>query len=63
MTVLSFSYGIIIDRAINAPVRGTNVLDGLNTMEKCYVKEQMEMMCKLASNYTSKIGIIPIASK
>ena len=41
MTVLSSSYGIIMDRAINAPVHGTNVVDGINTTDKCYVKEQM----------------------
>ena len=33
MTVLSSSYGIIIDRAINAPVYGNNVVDGLNATE------------------------------
>ena len=63
MTVLSSSYGIIMDRAINAPVHGTNFVNGINTTDKCYVKEQMELMCKLAGNYTSKIGIIPSASK
>ena len=31
MTVLSSSYGVIMDRAINAPVHGKNVVDGLNT--------------------------------
>ena len=63
MTVLSSSYGIIMDHSINAPVHGTNVLDGRNTTDIRYLKEQMELMCKLASNDTSKIGIIPSASK
>ena len=33
MTVLSSSYGIIIDRAINAPGHGNNFVDGLNATE------------------------------
>ena len=33
MTMLSSSYGIIIDRAINAPVHGNNVVDGINATE------------------------------
>ena len=34
MTVLSSSYDIIMDRAINVPGHGNNVVDGLNTTEK-----------------------------
>ena len=34
MAVLSSSYGIILDRAINSPGHGNNVVDGLNTTEK-----------------------------
>ena len=33
MTVLSSSYGIIMDRAINAPGHEKNVVDGLNATE------------------------------
>ena len=35
MTVLSSSYGIIMEREINAPGYGKIVVDGLNVMEKC----------------------------
>ena len=38
MIVLSSSYGIIIDSAINAPVYGNNVVDGLNETYKRCVK-------------------------
>ena len=38
MTVLSSSYGIIMDRAINAPGHGNNVVDGLNSKVKRYLK-------------------------
>ena len=38
MTVLSYSYGIIMDRAINAPVHGNNVVDGINATDKLYLK-------------------------
>ena len=63
MTVLSSSYGIIMDRAINAPVHGNNAVDGFNATYKCSLKGQMEIIGKLASNETSKIGLIQISSK
>ena len=34
MTVLSASYGIIMDREINASVNGKNVVDGINSTDK-----------------------------
>ena len=63
MTVLSSSYGIIMDCEINEPVHGKSVVDGLNETDKCYFKDQMEPIVRLASNDTSKIGILPSASK
>ena len=63
MTVLSSSYGVIMDRAINAPVHGKNVVDGLNATNKRYLKGKMELMGKLASNNTTNIGMLPSASK
>ena len=59
MTVLSSSYGIIMYISINAPGNGNNVADGLNTTDKRYLKEQMELIGKLSSKDTSKIGMIP----
>ena len=41
MTILSYSYGIILDRAINAPVHEKNVVDGINATYKHYLKEQI----------------------
>ena len=38
MIVFSYSYGIIIDRAINAPGHVNNIVDGLNSKEKLYLK-------------------------
>ena len=38
MTVLSYSYGIILDQAIDAPGHGKNVVDGLNATYKRYLK-------------------------
>ena len=38
MTVLSSSYGIIMDIAINEPVHGNNVVDGINAADKRYWK-------------------------
>ena len=56
--VLSSSYGIIMDCAINAPDHGNNVVYGINATDKRYLKEKMELIDKLASNYTSEIGMI-----
>ena len=63
MTVLSSSYIIIMDCAINEPGHWKNIVDGLNATEKRYLKEEMEVMVKLASNYTTNIGMLPSASK
>ena len=40
MNVLSSLYGIIMDRAIDAPGHGKNVFDGLNATYKCYLKSE-----------------------
>ena len=57
------SYGIIIDFSINAPCYGNNIVDGLDDTKKLYLKEQMELLGKLASKNTSNIGMISSASK
>ena len=62
MTVLSSLYGITMYHSINSPVRGKNLVDGLNATVKRYLKEQMELIGKLASNDTSNIGILTSAS-
>ena len=38
MTVLSSSYGIIMDSAINSPVHENNIIDEINAMYKHYLK-------------------------
>ena len=58
MTVFSYSYGIIMERAINIPGHGNNVVDGPNAMDKRYLRGEMEPMGKLASNYTTNIGML-----
>ena len=63
MNVLSYAYVIIMDSAINAPVRGNNFFDGINATDKLYLKAQMELIGKLSNNDTSKFGILPSASK
>ena len=63
ITVLSSSYGIIMDRAINALVHVNIFVDGINETDKLYLKEQMKLIGNLANNDTSNIGIISSASK
>ena len=62
MTVLSSLYGIMVDRAINRPVHGNNVVDGLNATKKRYFKEQMKIIGRLEVNNTSNIGMLTSAS-
>ena len=62
MTVLSSSYGIIMDREISAPGHGNNVVNGINTTGKHYWKEQMELLGKISSNNKSYIGMLPSPS-
>ena len=52
MIVLSSSYCILMYRTINAPVHGKNVVDGLNEMDKRYLKGKMELIDRLASKDT-----------
>ena len=59
MSVLSYSYSIKKDSKMNGSGHGNNVVDGLNTTTKCYFKGEMEPIGKLASNDSSKIGMIP----
>ena len=63
MTVLSFSYGVTIARAINSPGHENNLVYGLNATYKQYLKGKMELMGKVASNDTTNIGILPSTSK
>ena len=44
MTVLSSSYGNIMDHAMNAPGRGNNVVDGLNATDKLYLKGKRDLL-------------------
>ena len=41
MSVMSQCYSIIIDRVINAPVHGKEVLDRLNAVDKRYIYQLM----------------------
>ena len=55
ITMLSYSYSIIMDRAMNSYCHENNVVDILNATDKCYLREQMELIGKLSSNYTSNV--------
>ena len=47
----------------SAPRHGNNVVDGLNALDKRYFEGEMKLMGKLASNYTTNIGMLTSASK
>ena len=63
MTVLSTSYGILMDRSINIPGHVNNVADGINATDKRYLKEKIEFIGKFASNDNTNIGMLPSPSK
>ena len=62
MTVLSYLYGILMGSTINAPGHGNNFVNTINVTDKIYLREQMELLVKLASNETSNTGMITSAS-
>ena len=63
MTVLSYSYGIIMECEINVPGHGNNVVDGLNATGKYDLKGKLKFIGKLGSNDTTNIGMITSSSK
>ena len=60
--MLSSSYSIVFDHAINAPSHEKNVVGGLNAMYKRYLKEEIELISELACNDKSIMGMLPSAS-
>ena len=52
-----------MDWAINISGHGKNFFDGLNSTDKRYLKEQMELIGKWASNDISNIGMLCNDSK
>jgi len=42
--VLAVSFDVVIDRAISAPGHGKDVVDGLNAMDKIYLRQKMCMI-------------------
>ena len=63
MNILSSSSFIIMDCVINSPGHVNNVIDGLDVMDKRYLKGEMDIIGKLYNNNTSNIGMFPSASK
>ena len=41
LSMLSMKYNIVIDRAVGAPGHGKDVVDGLNAVDKRYLKQCM----------------------
>ena len=63
MTVLSPLYGILMDFVDNTTGNGKNVVGSINDTKTFYLKKQMKLLGKLASNNTSKIIMLPIEFK
>ena len=63
ITILSYSYSIITDCAIHVSGHENCVVDGTNTKDRNYLKKQMELISKLASNEKFMVGILPSSSK
>ena len=60
MIVLSSSYVIIMNCAINAPGHEKNLVDVLNATDKLYFKSQMELIGKLRINNTKISECFPV---
>ena len=63
ITILSYSYSIITDCVIHVAGHGNCVFDGTNTKDRYYLKKQMDLISKLASNEKFMVGILPSSSK
>ena len=63
ITGLSSLSGIIMYFSIDAPGHGNKYVDGINEIYKFYLKSKIERIGKLACKNTSKIVILPSASK
>ena len=46
LTVMSASFGIVIDRMVNAPIHGKGIVDALNAVTKRYLRECMRRICR-----------------
>mmetsp|Transcript_86996 Transcript_86996/g.261346 ORF Transcript_86996/g.261346 Transcript_86996/m.261346 type:complete len:95 (-) Transcript_86996:587-871(-) len=44
LSVLSYAFGISIDRAIGAPGHGKDIVDGLNAQDKVFLRKKMCMI-------------------
>ena len=63
ITVLSSSYGIIMNPAINEPGHGKSIVDVLNAADKPYLEGGRELIGKLVSKDTTNISMLPSDSK
>ena len=63
ITLLLYLHGIIIDCTTNAPGHRNISFYGLKDTDKQYLREQMELLGKSASNDTSNTGMLPSALK
>ena len=63
MAVLSSSYVIIMDSAVNTPGHEKNFVYELNATYTFNLKGKTGLFCKLAINNTSNIGMLLSASK
>ena len=52
LNVIALKYHIVIDRAIGAPGHGKSIIDGLNAVDKHYLKK---VMCMSGSNHVDDI--------
>ena len=63
MTVLSSSYGIMMDRAVNAPCHGKNVVDGLNSMEKFIRRKKWNLLVSYQVRTYQILECFPVLQK
>ena len=47
LTVVRSSFGVVIDRMVNAPAHGKGVVDALNAVTKRYLRECMRRICRV----------------
>ena len=63
MTVLLYSYGIIIDCAINALGHGNDFVDGINATKKLYLNGKWNLLLNYQVTIPQILGCFPLLKK
>ena len=62
MIIVLLTFNMIIDRAIGGPGHGKDVVDGLNSTDKRYLREKMNSFSKIHTTACEGLGVLQSVS-